>query len=340
MRLRIRKLVFGLIAATIGWWIEGQADAANQEPKGLNLGLTSFYDGLGRTEEGFVYLAYLTYGMGRSINGDNGKAEAAFNNPQIDVFALVNQIVYVLPEALFDGAAHPGFTWILPLLAFRTSFDPPPPPPGIQLKDNGVGFGDLTMGPFLQFKPTFVDGRPVFSHRFELDLVAPIGAYNPDKDINQSANFFSFNPYWAATVLPVRGLEISARIHYLFNAANQRPTPLPPPDGPLVRSAQAGQAGWVNFTASYEVIHRFHLGVNGYYFRQFTDDRYWSADGSKLDPARVGDSGQASFLGIGPGLFWDIDKENKLMANVYFEPIANNATGQNVFNLHYIHSFE
>jgi hypothetical protein len=360
MRLQIRKsarpsytrertqslaLAACILATTTGWaLVEGDAIAANQEPKGLNLGLTSFYDGFGRNEEGFVYLNYLTYGMGRSINGDDGKALQiptpmgpipAFSNPQIDVFAFVNQLVYVLPEPLFDGAAHLGYTWIVPLVAFRTSFDPAP----VQLKDNGVGFGDLTMGPFLQFTPTIVEGRPIFSHRLELDLVAPIGAYNPDKEINQGANFASFNPYWAGTVLPVKGLEISARLHYLFNATNQRPTGLAPPEGSTVRNAQAGMAFWVNFTVSYELIHKLHLGANGYYFLQFTDDQYWRADGSKVDPAATGDTGRASFLGIGPGLFWDIDKENKLMANVYFEPIAKNTTGQNVFNLHYIHSF-
>jgi hypothetical protein len=34
-----------------------EAPAANLEPAGINLGFTSFYDGFGRNEEGFTYLA-------------------------------------------------------------------------------------------------------------------------------------------------------------------------------------------------------------------------------------------------------------------------------------------
>src|SRR4029077_19146459 len=132
-------------------------------------------------------------------------------------------LVYVAPEPLFDGAAHVGFMWLLPLVGFNSSFAPPPPPVGVQLIDNGVGFGDLTMGPFIQFKPTIAAGRAVFSHRFEVDFIAPFGAYDPTKDINQGANFWSLNPHWEFTVLPVAGLEISARLHYLFNATNYRP---------------------------------------------------------------------------------------------------------------------
>src|SRR5882672_216605 len=115
--------------------------AANQEPAGINLGSTSFLDGFGRNEEGFTYLNYLQYGRARRINGDDGKALPYFNDPKIDAFVFVNQLVYVLPEELFNDSAHVGINFILPVVAFDTSFAPAPPAPGVQLKDNGVGLG-------------------------------------------------------------------------------------------------------------------------------------------------------------------------------------------------------
>src|SRR5882672_10335567 len=99
--------------------------AANQEPAGINLGSTSFFDGFGRNEEGFTYLNYLQY----------GKALPFFNDPKIDAFVFVNQLAYVLPEKLFDDSAHLGINFILPIVAFNTSFAPAPPAPGYQLKD-------------------------------------------------------------------------------------------------------------------------------------------------------------------------------------------------------------
>jgi len=318
-----------------------EALAANQEPAGLNLGLTSFYDGFGRNEEGFTYLGYAVYSRSRSLNGEDGKAEPVFNNPKLDAYVLINQLAYVLPETLFGDAAHPGLQLLVPVVAFDTSFSPAPPPPGIQLKDNGVGMGDPVLGLFLQFRPLMSDGRPVFSHRAELDLVVPVGAYNPHRDINQGSNFASFNPYWAMTVLPVKHLEVSARFHYLYNFENLRPAN-PPPITPAVVSSRAGQALWVNYTASYEIIDKLHLGVNGYFFTQFTDDRYTFADVTQSNGKAVrplGDQGRARFLTLGPGVFWDIDKQNKLFANAYFPVFSYNRPSSMVFNLHYIHSF-
>ena len=188
--------------------------------------------------------------------GDDGKPLPYFTDPEIDVFALVNQLAYTLPEKLFGDRAHLGINFILPFVAFDTSFVIRAA--GVVALDatHGAGLGDLTFGPFLQFRPVIAGGRPVFSHRIELDVIAPIGQYDPYKDISQSSNFTSLNPYWAMTVLPLPHLEISARFNYLYNFKNDKPAigsqlySLTVP--PAVKSVQAGQAGWVNFAASYE----------------------------------------------------------------------------------------
>jgi hypothetical protein len=316
--------------------------AANQEPAGLNLGATSFYDGFGRTEEGFTYLTYLQYAMARSINDDNAKPLPYFNDPKIDAFLFINQLVYILPEKLFDDTARLGIDFILPLVVFNTSFAPPPPSPGLKLTDNGVGFGDLTFGPMLQFRPVVADGRPVFSNRFEFDVIAPTGAYDPNKDLNQGANFASLNPYWAATVLPLPHLEISARVHYLYNFKNFRPAlarlySLSVP--PQVKDAQAGQAFWVNFAVSYEVLQGLHVGANGYYFQQFNLDLYEMQDASSNPGAQFGDLGQAATFAVGPGVFYEFGPHDKLYGNVYFQTYARNRPQGDVFNLHYVHGF-
>jgi hypothetical protein len=342
-RARVRALPWAALAfSAVGLWPAGTR-AGNLEPAGINLGATSFYDGFGRTEEGFTYLNYLQYAMARSINDDNAKPLYYFNDPKIDVFLFINQLVYILPEKLFDDSARLGIDFILPLVAFNTSFAPPPPSPGVQLKDNGVGFGDLTFGPMLQFKPIIADGRPVFSNRFEFDVIAPTGAYDPNKDLNQGANFASLNPYWAATVLPLPHLEVSARLHYLYNFKNYRPAlgrlySLMFP--PTVKDAQAGQAGWVNFAVSYEFLQGVHVGANGYYFQQFNLDLYEEQDGSSNSGMqRYTDLGQAAVFAIGPGAFFEFGQHDKLYANVYFQPYARNRPQGNVFNLHYVHGF-
>lgn len=323
------------------------ANAANQEPAGLNLGSTSFFDGFGRNEEGFTYLVYAQWASSRSIMDETGNPAPFFTDPKIDVFALVNQLAYTLPEELFDDSAHLGLNFILPFVAFDTSFQIRPPGV-VALNHTRPGFGDLTFGPFLQFRPVMAGGRAVFSNRIELDLIVPIGQYDPYKDISQGSNFTSLNPSWALTVLPLPHLEISARLNYLYNFKNYKPAigsqlyslTVPPP----VRSSQAGQAGWVNFAASYELFPTFHLGVNGYYFMQFNLDLYEMQDGSsgsggsRLGEPNFYDKGKASVLGIGPGLLWEAGRE-KLFANLYFQPVVYNRAQSRVLNLHWVHPF-
>jgi len=319
--------------------------AANLELAGINLGSTSFFDGFGRNEEGFTYLAYLQYATSRSLKQDTGKDSPYFVHPKIDVFVMVNQLAYTLPEKLFNDTAHLGINFILPVVAFNTKFDAPSAtsPVAVQLDDNNVGVGDLTFGPFMQFRPMISSGRPVFSQRVEFDVIAPIGKFNPNKDINQSSNFTSLNPYWAGTVLPLPHLELSARLNFLYNFATSRPAlerlyALQNP--PRVKDAQAGQAAWLNFAASYEPIHTLHIGANGYYFMQFNLDLYEMQDGSSNQGMWAnGDTGKASFLGIGPGLMWEATPQNKLFANVYFQMMVRNRAQSDVVNLRWVHSF-
>jgi hypothetical protein len=337
-------VLFGaLVAAGISSVFDpGAARAANQEPAGINLGLTSFFDGFGKNEAGLVYLTYAFYQVGHRINDDQGHAQDIFGNPKINDFVWINQLVLVAPEPLFGGAAHLGLNLLwATIIAFDTDFSSASPAPGFQLTDNGVGSGDLATGLFLQFKPMFAGGRPILSHRVEFDVIAPIGSFDPHKDINQSANYASLAPYWAVTVLPVHRLEISARFNYLYNFTTHRPAN-PFPVDPPVDSVKAGQAYWINYAASFEVVDHLHLGINGYYFKQLTEDRYTYTDGTSADgPSNyvLGDQGLAEMVALGPGLFWDFSKSDKFFLNAYFSIKVDNRPQQNTFNLHYIHDF-
>jgi hypothetical protein len=308
--------------------------AANQEPSGLNLGLTSFFDGFGPSSEGFTYQAYFTSANATTIYDGDGREVPAFRDPRISVFALVNQLSYFLPQTLFDDAVRPGIDFILPLVLFDTSFGTMGP----SLTATRIGFGDLTMGPMFQFTPIMVDGHPIFSHRLGLDVIVPVGRYDLGRNLNPSSNFVSLNPNWAATVVAAPGLEVSVRLHYLYNMKNARPTN--PPPGVMVDTAQAGQAVWLNFAASYELIRSLHIGANGYYFKQLTADDYRLPDGTHRDAVELHE-GKAQVLGIGPGALWDPSerRDNQLFANVYFETLVQARAAATVVNLRWLHTF-
>lgn len=156
-------------------------------------------------------------------------------------------------------------------------------------------------------------------------------------------NFVSLNPNWAATLMLAKGLEVSVRLHYLYNFQNESPTnaPIGPMGMPLpAESAQAGQAVWLNFATSYELVESLHIGVNGYYFKQLTADEYRLVDGTTVAADQVGE-GKAQVLGLGPGVLWDPDADhgNQLFANLYFQMLVEARAGAIGANLRWLHTF-
>lgn len=296
--------------------------ASTYEPSGINLGGTSFMDGFGPGSPGFTYIGWLKFRDNDHVNDANGDANPLLKNPSIKTQVMLNQLVYTTPWQLWDG--HVGFLGVLPVLKLDASTAAVSP---VQLHSrSGVTTGDLTVAVFLQMDPVISGGRPVFSQRFEFSVMAPTGGYDKRYSVNPGANFWSINPYWAMTFLPTPNTEASLRLHYLYNYKNSDPAGVPP----NVRNFQAGQAFWANYAASYKVLPELNVGLNGYYFRQISDDK---ENGVRVDGTRTTD------LVIGPGAMWKVDQHNILTANWYLPVRERNSTSGSFVNLRWVHGF-
>ncbi len=310
-----------LLACTMGLFTLAMQNTVNaadgppppsvSQPNG-NLGNTSFYDGFAGPP-GFSHLVYMKFATASSFRDSKGKDNKSFDNPKLNVVSLLNQFSYYSPETI-GGGAHLGFNLIVPIVSLDGDFGDA----GAQLKDNATGLGDITTGPQIQFDP-IVDayGRPVFVQRFAFDVILPTGKYDKNKDFNPGNNTYSLNPYWAATWMPIPRWEASWRLYYLHNFKNDDPASSSPVpfEGQTVRNTQAGDAAWVNFAASYEVLPNISVGLNGYYFKQFSDDK---VNGSTLEDSRE------KVLGIGPGMFWKLKEGKGVWLNVYHETDVEN----------------
>ncbi|WP_435014256.1 SphA family protein [Xanthomonas arboricola] len=290
---------------------------------GINTGGTSYLDGFTRTTPGWAVVTYLRQSSLDAIKDSRGNDVPVFDRPRIDSTLLLTQVAYVTPYTLFGGAV--GINTLLPLINLDASFGRNSI---ASLRDNGAGVGDLTFGPYLQMLPVIRNGRPVFSQRFEIDAIAPIGKFDRDRDLNQGAGYWSLVPQYAFTVFPTPNWEVSARINYIYNFRSERRPNLPP--GFEFRNGQAGDAGWINFATSWEVVPDIRLGVNAYYLTQFRDNR--------TNGQRVADTRQSVFY-AGPGGVWRMDANNMLFANVYLPVEVKNAASGNNVNLQYVHVF-
>ena len=280
------------------------------QPGGLNLGVTSFYDGFSGGP-GWAWQTTLRHSDANKIADANGNSSAVFNSPSIQSDVLINQLSYAFTQTL--GGWRPALMVIAPVVSLSTSFGPGP-----ALKSGGTSLGDITLDASLQGEPTVSsEGQPVFVQRFAASFILPTGEYKKDLDINQGSGYASFNPYWAATFFPAPRWEVSWRAHYLYNFKNDAPAASHPQqiNGQTVDNTQAGDAAWLNFGASYAITPDISLGINGYYFEQLSNHR---ANGVELADSRE------RVLGIGPGLMWRIDPKKALWVNAYTESMARN----------------
>jgi hypothetical protein len=270
----------------------------------VNLGFTSFMDGGPPAGPGFYFAEYISYYTANEL------PDTVVPNPDIDVWVSLNQFIYQSDTPVLFGGKW-GLDVIVPLVNINSE----------PLPDNGGGLGDILVGPYLQWDPIMGEKGPIFMHRVEFQTIWPTGKYDEDKALNPGSNFFSFDPYWAATLFLTPKWTASWRVHYLWNAENDD-------FGPV--DAQAGQAIHANFATSYELVpHKLRLGLNGYYFDQVSD--------SKVNGVEIPEDERV--LGIGPGALVSFSQNTHLFLNAYFETAAASRPEGERFVVRLVHHF-
>jgi hypothetical protein len=297
-------LLLTLLLGSVAW--------AYEQPLGLNLGFTSFMDGAPPAGPGFYFTEYISYYTANELM--NAPLPPG-TDVDIDVWVSLNQFIYQSNTPILFGGKW-GLDVIVPLVSINSE----------PLPDNGAGLGDVLVGPYLQWDPIMGEKGPIFMHRIELQTIWPTGKYDDEDALNPGSNFFSFDPYWAATFFFTPQWTASWRVHYLWNAENDDPAlPFTGAD-----ETQAGQAFHVNFATSYELVpQKLRLGLNGYYFDQVTDSTV--NDDEISEDERV--------LALGPGALVSFSQNTHLFLNAYFETEAASRPEGERFVVRLVHHF-
>lgn len=267
----------------------------------VNLGFTNFEDGFGGP--GWLIEVFPVYSHADKLKDAQGNTIPGVN--RVTAFSTTTHIAYISQQRVLGGwlAVEALLPWV-----------------DLDVRANGAAsrvrrFADLTVGAGLQWDPKQMWGG-VFASRFVFDVGVPTGQYNNRQPVNIGNNYVLINPYYAFTY--ERGkLEISTRVHYLWNAINHEPFV-----GSGADTVQPGQAFHMNYSASYEVVPSVRIGFNGYWLQQLTDD--------KINGIRVPHSLERT-VGLGPGVQWHLGRNTWIRLNGYKEiDVRNRAQGSSV----------
>lgn len=281
------------------------------EQPAVNLGFTTFLDGGPPAGPGWYFQQYVQYWSADEL------VDAGLPDAELEAIISLSQVIYQSDKALLGGQW--GVDFILPYVELDLDDAGP-------LNTNS-GFGDLLVGPYIQWGPVMGENGPVFMHRVELQMIFPTGDYKEDRSINPGSNFFSFNPYWSGTLFMGPRWSASVRLHLLFNQKNDDPQFQYGAAG----SYRAGRALHGNFAISYDVVPRqFRLGLNGYFFEQISD--------TEIDGVDQPDRDEKVFA-IGPGMLYSFSQEDHIFANLYFESSAKMRPEGWRLNLRWTHHF-
>ena len=239
----------------------------------VNLGETNFEDGFGTP--GWLLEEFPESSVADTLRDGTGRTVPGSNRVTVD--STTSHIAFVSHKRLL-GAWLAGEA-LVPLVDVD-----------VQLKgaDTRVrGVGDLTVGSGLQWQPRKI-GKAIFVQRLVIDVGVPTGKYSDARPLNIGNHFVLVNPYYAFTYEPNGKVEVSVRVHYLWNSINHDPFV-----GFGIKDMQAGQAFHANYAVSYQVLQNVRLGFNGYWLQQLTDD--------KINGASFANSKERT-VGLGPGI--------------------------------------
>lgn len=273
-----------LLVAVVFTGISGAPAQGFDQPL-LNFGLTNVLDGA-VPGPGTYFFEYVQIYQSDEFKDHDGKNISG--DPRNGFVLSMNQVAHISKTTVLGG--NLGIDFLLPIGSLTASgtFGSGGPP----ISANPGPVGDVIIGPFIQWFPHKLLGRP-FLHRFELDIFVPTGHYDKKYTINPGSNLWSIEPYYAFTWFLTPQLSTSWRIHYTYNTTNDDPWEVL--QGMGITEVQPGQVFHFNYSLEYEVVKNLRLAAVGYYLKQLTD--------TEFNGDNVPDRKEQVFA-IGPAIHW------------------------------------
>ncbi len=301
--MNVKKLVLALMVAAGLCGVAQAKEGGDQYPNGAENWMAGALP-----PPGDYFLNYAGFYTGKLRDGSGDKVSGA----KVDAWFDALRWVHVTPYQFLGGS----WAWhiIAPVVHQKIEMGGD--------NDTETGLGDITFSPFV-----------LGWHRGDwhwvaaLDFYAPTGTYHSGEARRSiGANYWSFEPVFAATYRNEQGWEASAKFMYNFKTTNKdfRPDPtLPKMD------YRSGDEFHMDFLVG-KHFGPWGVGISGYYLQQTTNDEL---DGETISSAMGpwSDGRKGRVLAFGPSVNYATKSGTQFIAQWQHETMVKNRFGGDKF---------
>lgn len=228
---------------------------------------------------GLYNLAYYSHAQASSLRGYSGQV-LGWERYQLRADTLSYRMQYVWTSTLLGASAESALVLPFPYIDFR--------------KQVASALPDTSGSRFGMTDPLLVPVRLAWkggevNQSAALEIVAPLGAYDVNARVNTGRNYWQFAPAYALSYRPSAETVIGVKLRYGINTENN------------ATHYRSGNEFTAEYSAGYKLTSAATLGVQGYFFRQTSDDELngqaTSATNGRLIGSGIGNRGSANSIG-------------------------------------------
>ncbi|MBA3387516.1 MAG: transporter [Chthoniobacterales bacterium] len=246
------------------------------------------------------------YDSSHTLDG-SGNDRANLSNFDLAVTAETLRFQYVWPAVNLLGAnieTRVGFNAVSDV---KVDFDVKTPLGRLHKNDSQTNFGDALFAPAL-----FGWHSKQFHQTFGPEFFLPSGKFDKTRLANTGRGYFSMGPSYWFTWFPIKEVEVSGALIYLFNFENSE------------TNYTSGNELSFDYNLGYSVTAAWQIGASGYLYKQITDD--------EQNGRVVGDGNRGQAVAVGPFLRYHPSKNFGIVLKwQHEEAVKNRTSGERIF---------
>lgn len=279
----VTALVFGCLALPA----QATESGGNSYPVGVETNMAGIM-----FPEGATWLMYLSHYDATDNKGNDGHDNTKLSSYHVQTDTVALRLSYVWPGVKWLGAnVESRFALSVPTIELNLDIARPESLGGpIDKGGHETGLADFNVAPIL------LGWHGKTLHQTAgIEGYLPTGTYNKNDNVNAGHNTYQAAPFYALSWFPDDHIETSLKVRYAVNSRNN------------ATDYKSGNEFTTEFSAGYKVLPQMSMGVQGYVYRQTTDDRQ---DGESVN----GDGNRGSVNALGPYIHYRFTKDFSVIA--------------------------